>query len=202
MLGDGAPADGALDPGLHVQRLLLLRQGGLDAATLVLENLKLPGSTATPRLLRKGIYDAMILLFALAAAGHLPSVQAALAASRAELRAEFAHVNAHRSDIASKEVVHMVVVMQDAMRRAAAALDPVVGRFPQADVRAARAALAASHERGPLDAETFAKALQHSAMMTGLGHERADPAAAAQARKARRNGRLTCDATLALASRS
>ena len=64
----------------------VLRQGGLDAATLVLENLKLPGSTATPRLLRKGIYDAMVLLFALAAAGHLASVQAALAASPSILR--------------------------------------------------------------------------------------------------------------------
>ena len=64
----------------------VLRQGGLDATTLVLENLKLPGSTATPKLLRKGIYDAMVLLFALAAAGHLASVQAALAASPSILR--------------------------------------------------------------------------------------------------------------------
>ena len=64
----------------------VLHQGGLDAATLVLENLKLPGSTATPRLLRKGIYDAMVLLFALAAAGHLESVRAALAASPSILR--------------------------------------------------------------------------------------------------------------------
>mmetsp|Transcript_24858 Transcript_24858/g.64515 ORF Transcript_24858/g.64515 Transcript_24858/m.64515 type:complete len:579 (-) Transcript_24858:42-1778(-) len=59
----------------------VLRQGGLDAATLVLENLKLPGSTATPRLLRVAIHDAIVPLFALAAAGHLASVQAALAAS-------------------------------------------------------------------------------------------------------------------------
>ena len=41
----------------------------------------LPGSTATPRLLRVAIHDAMVPLFALAAAGHLASVQAALAAS-------------------------------------------------------------------------------------------------------------------------
>ena len=64
----------------------VLRQGGLDATTLVLENLKLPGSTATPKLLRKGIYDAMVPLFAVAAAGHLASVQAALAASPSILR--------------------------------------------------------------------------------------------------------------------
>ena len=64
----------------------VLRQGGLDAVTLVLENLKLPGSTATPRLLRKAVYDAMVPLFALAAAGHLASVQAALAASPSILR--------------------------------------------------------------------------------------------------------------------
>ena len=64
----------------------VLRQGGLDATTLVLENLKLPGSTATPKLLRKGIYDAMVPLFALAAAGHLASVKAALAASPSILR--------------------------------------------------------------------------------------------------------------------
>ena len=64
----------------------VLRQGGLDAATLVLENLKLPGSTATPKLLRKGVYDAMVPLFALAAAGHLESVKAALAASPSILR--------------------------------------------------------------------------------------------------------------------
>ena len=65
----------------------VLRQGGLDAVTLVLENLKLPGSTATPKLLRKGVYDAMVPLFALAAAGHLESVKAALAG---ELTAESA----------------------------------------------------------------------------------------------------------------
>jgi len=112
--------------------------------------------------------------------------EAALAAKRAELHAEFAQVNAHRSDIASKEVVHMVVAMQDAMRRAAAALDPVVKRFPSGDVAHARQALAASHERGPLDPETFAAALQQSTMMTGLGHERANADGAA-ARKARRN---------------
>ena len=64
----------------------VLRQGGLDATTLVLENLKLPGSTATPKLLRKGVYDAMVPLFALAAAGHLESVKAALAASPSVLR--------------------------------------------------------------------------------------------------------------------
>ena len=64
----------------------VLRQGGLDATTLVLENLKLPGSTATPKLLRKGVYDAMVPLFALAAAGHLESVKAALAASPSILR--------------------------------------------------------------------------------------------------------------------
>ena len=64
----------------------VLRQGGLDATTLVLENLKLPGSTATPKLLRKGVYDAMVPLFALAAAGHLELVQAALAASPSILR--------------------------------------------------------------------------------------------------------------------
>jgi len=59
----------------------VLRQGGLDAAICVLERLKLSGSTATPRLLRKGIWDATLPLFALAAADHLASVQAALAAS-------------------------------------------------------------------------------------------------------------------------
>ena len=50
--------------------------------------MKLPGSTATPKLLRKGIYDALVPLFALAAAGpgHLESVQAALAASPSILR--------------------------------------------------------------------------------------------------------------------
>ena len=64
----------------------VLRQGGLDAATLVLENLKLPGSTATPRLLMAAIHEAVIPLFALAAAGHLASVKAALAASPSILR--------------------------------------------------------------------------------------------------------------------
>ena len=64
----------------------VLRQGGLDAATLVLENLKLPGSTATPRLLMAAIHEAVIPLFALAAAGHLESVKAALAASPSILR--------------------------------------------------------------------------------------------------------------------
>jgi hypothetical protein len=64
----------------------VLRQGGLDAAICVLERLKLPGSTATPRLLRKGIWDATLPLFALAAADHLASVQAALAASPEVLR--------------------------------------------------------------------------------------------------------------------
>ena len=64
----------------------VLRQGGLDAATLVLENLKLPGSTAKPRLLMVAIHEAVIPLFALAAAGHLASVRAALAASPSVLR--------------------------------------------------------------------------------------------------------------------
>ena len=64
----------------------VLRQGGLDATTLVLENLKLPGSTAKPRLLMVAIHEAVIPLFALAAAGHLASVQAALAASPSILR--------------------------------------------------------------------------------------------------------------------
>ena len=64
----------------------VLRQGGLDAAMLVLENLKLPGSTAKPRLLMVAIHEAVIPLFALAAAGHLASVRAALAASPSVLR--------------------------------------------------------------------------------------------------------------------
>ena len=64
----------------------VLRQGGLDAAMLVLENLKLPGSTAKPRLLMVAIHEAVIPLFALAAAGHLASVKAALAASPSILR--------------------------------------------------------------------------------------------------------------------
>ena len=64
----------------------VLRQGGLGAATLVLENLKLPGSTATPRLLVSAIYETVVPLFALAAAGHLASVKAALAASPSILR--------------------------------------------------------------------------------------------------------------------
>lgn len=64
----------------------VLRQGGLDAAIRVLERLKLPGSTATPRLLRTGIWDATLPLFALAAAGHLASSQAALVASPEILR--------------------------------------------------------------------------------------------------------------------
>ena len=64
----------------------VLRQGGLDATTLVLENLKLPGSTAKPRLLMVAIHEAVIPLFALAAAGHLASVRAALAASPSILR--------------------------------------------------------------------------------------------------------------------
>ena len=57
---------------------VILAEGGVSAVIEVLQHLKLPGSNAVPKLLLKSSMDCMNVLYAVAAAGGLASVQAAI----------------------------------------------------------------------------------------------------------------------------
>ena len=57
---------------------VILAEGGVSAVIEVLQHLKLPGSNAVPKLLLKSSMGCMNVLYAVAAAGGLASVQAAI----------------------------------------------------------------------------------------------------------------------------